>query len=281
LQGQSISLNVKISEEIAGDSIYVESPTDITTNYNRSEKLLTITNIALDNDFANPAYINLYRDDPYKLQRRMLIGKLAVVGRPRFESIINVQIVYFASDTAHVKNMVNPTRLQNLLNSNSLNQSFVHFAVLPKIIRIKDSLNNDAKGKTYDAYIAIQQICKDEGMVITRNQHPTTVYVVLTDLKFSSTDGDKISEIGGGVMSNNNLAIMWTIENRAQDKEKLIIHEIGHTLGLQDVFNDNGLGLPSAGFSRHNYMDYNIVRNMFFKTQIKTIIDNLNKKATL
>jgi hypothetical protein len=48
-------------------------------------------------------------------------------------------------------------------------------------------------------------------------------------------------------------------------------------LGLSDVFKDNAFGMPSAGFSRHNYMDYNIVRRMFFKIQMQTIINNLKK----
>jgi hypothetical protein len=164
-----------------------------------------------------------------------------------------------------------------MLNSNSLNQSFAQFTVLPDIIRIKNTLNSSQIGKADDAYNAIRHVCEDKGMTITMNQHPATVYVVLTDLKFSSTEGNVISEKGGGVMGNNNLAIMWTIESSSQDKVKLIIHEIGHTLGLKDVFNDNALGRPAAGFSRYNYMDYNIVRKMFFKTQIRTIVDNLNK----
>jgi hypothetical protein len=38
------------------------------------------------------------------------------------------------------------------------------------------------------------------------------------------------------------------------------------------------LGIPSTGFSQHNYyMDYNIKRKMFFKTQINTVINNLKK----
>jgi hypothetical protein len=89
---------------------------------------------------------------------------------------------------------------------------------------------------------------------------------------------------GGGVgiddKTNNskNLVVMWLVENSAEDKEKAVIHEIGHTLGLKDVFNDGKLGRPAAKFSRHNYMDYNIIRKMFFKTQIETIIDNLTSQ---
>ena len=66
-----------------------------------------------------------------------------------------------------------------------------------------------------------------------------------------------------------------------EDKEKLIIHEIGHSLGLLDVHKDPELGgninapTPNKNLTRSNYMDYFIDRKMYFKTQIETIINNL------
>jgi predicted Zn-dependent protease len=206
----------------------------------------------------------------------MLTGKCAVVGRALFDKTINVQIVYFASDTVKPKNTINTVRLQTLLNSNSINQSFVRFSVLHNIISIKDSLNATANTEPGKAYNAILKRCAKERMIFTTTQPPVTVYVVMTELQFAKSDNNGIiEEKGGGVIDNSNLAIMWLIGNTSEDKEKLIIHEIGHTLGLKDVFADDKLGKPSSGFSRHNYMDYNVKRKMFFKTQIQTIINNL------
>jgi len=60
-----------------------------------------------------------------------------------------------------------------------------------------------------------------------------------------------------------------------------VIHEIGHTLGLYDVFRDTQLGgrpdapTPQSSLTRSNYMDYFVQKRMFFKTQINTIIKNL------
>jgi hypothetical protein len=275
---------VKISEEIAGDSIYVESPTDITTNYNRSEKLLTITNKAVYNDFTRPIYINLYRDDPYKLQRRMLIGKLAVVGRPLLDNIINVQIVYFASDTTSCKNTVNIQKLQTLLDSHSMNQSFAKFTVLPNIVYMKDTLVGAIRADYGQAYRAISRECGKRQMMLTNIQPLKTVYIVMTDLQFIiSGNNDETVERGGGVMNNYNLAIMWLINNTQEDKEKMIIHEIGHSLGLNDIFKDVELGghpdnpIPKKNLTKANYMDYYIQRRMFFRKQIELMIDNLKE----
>jgi hypothetical protein len=279
-QGQTAAtLKVDISKEIEGDSIYVESTlTNVIANYNRQQKQLTITNNSLNNDFSKPEYINFYRDDENKLQKRMLIGRCAIVGRPLFSKTINVQIVYFSADTTKVKNTINTTRLQNLLNSNSLNQSFARFVVLPNVINVKDTLNSVVRADYRKAYESILRICAKKGMMFTMDQHPTTVYIVMTELQFTKSENNGITEErGGGVMDNSNLAVMWTISNSSEDKEKLIIHEIGHTLGLSDAFNDNALGNPPKKFSRHNYMDYDIVRKMFFKTQMGTIINNLKK----
>lgn len=76
------------------------------------------------------------------------------------------------------------------------------------------------------------------------------------------------------------ISVVLLLVNSKEDKEKMIIHEIGHTLGLNEAFRENyantidGKG-QSQGFSRHNYMDYNITRKMFFIRQIQTIINNL------
>ncbi|GHV69159.1 hypothetical protein FACS1894199_17430 [Bacteroidia bacterium] len=289
-QGQPpATLKVNLSKTIDGDNIYVEASSGITANYDQAQKRLTVTNNSLDNTFDNPAYISFYRDDKYELQKKMLIGKLAVVSRKQF-SPINVQIIYFASDTTRIKNTVDAAKLQNLLNSKSLNQSFAQFAVLPNIIRIKGNLSGILD--TERAYGEIKTICSDDkGMAINYSNHPTTVYVVLTDKEFklSIRNDGKESYIAGGVSYDkgrrlhNNLAVMWLVENSTENKEKAIIHEIGHTLGLRDVFKDELLGgnpnapRPTKNSTKSNYMDYYIKRKMFFKTQIQTIIDNLKK----
>jgi hypothetical protein len=276
VQGQTANLQVKMSEEIEGDSIYCEAPRELNVIYNENQKRLTVINTALNNSFKTPAYISIYRNDKYGLQKKMLIGKCAVISRQPFNPI-KVQIVYFASDTIKPQNNIDATRLQTLLNSNSMNQSFTGFTVLPDAIKIKDTLNSITKADFINAYKAILRICARKGMVFTENKHPTTVYIVMTELQFTKSENNGITiERGGGVMNNSNLAIMWTISRSNEDKEKLIIHEIGHTLGLSDVFNDKTLGNPSQSFSRYNYMDYNVTRKMFFRTQIETIIDNLN-----
>jgi hypothetical protein len=284
-QGQfaSAELQVKLSKEIEGDSIYVKTSNNkITVRYDQIQKRIFITNNTLSNTFDNLVYISFYRNDKYGLQKDMLIGKCAVVSMAQFKPI-DVQIIHFAKDTVKFKNSINKIRLQTLLNSNSLNQAFALFNVLPTIMNIKDTLNSQQKEDYIKAYENIQKVCKSKGIVVTTDQHPTKIYIVLTELKFSTTDGDKITEKGGGVQGKSNFAIMWSIENSKEDKEKMIIHEIGHTLGLNEAFTENYANTmdgkrQSAGFSRHNYMDYNITRKMFFLKQIQTIINNLNKK---
>jgi hypothetical protein len=279
LQGQSVRLDVKLSRKIEGDNIYAEATSSkININYNKQQNQLTVTNNGLDNNFNDKEYINFYRDDKYGLQKHMLIGRCAIISRQSFNPI-NVQIVYFASDTTRMKNTVNTTRLQTLLNSNSMNQAFARFTVLPNIIRVKEALSSTIKVDYKAVYKTILNICQNKGMKYTDNQHPTTVYVIMTELQYTKLETNGIvEERGGGVLNNCNFAIMWSISSSGEDKEKLIIHEIGHTLGLRDVFLDNTLGRPSVKFSRNNYMDYNVVRKMFFKTQVETIINNLNKK---
>jgi hypothetical protein len=281
LQGQTAIFKADISNSVDGDSLYVETSNGIIANYDKAQRRITITNNSLNNDFAKPAYINFYRDDKYGLQKRMLIGRCAVVSKQQFKPI-DVQIVYFASDTTRIKSTVNATRLQTLLNSNSLNQSFAQFTVLPNIIRIKGSSNLPY----LEAYNAIRKICRGNGMRIVYSTHPTTIYVVLTDLAYKVSEGNDGKEKyrGGGVAYDegsglhNNFAVMWLVENSTEDKEKTIIHEIGHTLGLRDAFNETELGTQSQGFSRHNYMDYNIIRKMFFRKQIEIIMNNLKEE---
>jgi hypothetical protein len=282
-QGQTAELQVKLSKEIDGDSIYVEtSDDDIIARYDKMQKNLFVTNNTLSNNFNSPSYISFFRNDKYGLQKEMLIGKCAAVSMAQFKPI-DVQIIHFAKDTSNFKNSINTAQLQTLLNSNSLNQAFVRFNVLPTIMNIKDTLNGKQKEDYLKAYDNIRDVCKNKGIVITTDQRPMKIYVVLTELKFSTTDGDKITEKGGGVRDKSNLAIMWSIENTKEEKEKMIIHEIGHTLGLNEAFKEtyantiDGKG-QSGGFSRHNYMDYNIIRKMFFVRQIQIIISNLNNE---
>jgi hypothetical protein len=284
LQGQSISLNVKISEEIEGDNIYVESPAKMKANYDRSNNQLTIENNGLNNDFGNPAYVSLYWTDKYKLQKEIRIGKVAVVGRPSFKNKIAIQIVYFASDSIRLKNTVNIERLKTLLNSNSLNQAFVQFEILPNIIYMRDTLGGAIRAKYDQAYRAIYRECGKRQMILTNIQPLKTVYIVMTELQFIiSGNNDVAVERGGGVMDNYNLVIMWLINNTKEDKEKMIIHEIGHSLGLSDVFKDVELGghpdnpIPKKNLTKANYMDYYIQRRMFFRRQIDVIINNLER----
>jgi hypothetical protein len=278
LQGQTETLNVDIAKDIEDDNIYIETTNEIIATYNKTTKTLTVTNNSLNNNFDNPAHVTFYRDDKYGLQKKMVIGKCAVVGRPTFNPI-NVQIVYFAKNTNQVKNTIDANKLQNILTSHSLNQAFARFTVLPNIIRIKDDLDKKTREIVGEAYDSIQKRCKKNGMLITDDRHPTTIYIVLTELtyKISEDNDGKGRYRAGGVKGKNNFAVMWLVENSKDEMEKVVAHEIGHTLGLEDVFNDGALGRPKTKFSRNNYMDYDIIRKMFFKTQIQTIINNLNK----
>jgi hypothetical protein len=284
LQKDSANLKVGISQEIDGDNIYCESTSqDLVGNYVPKTKQLTIKNSTLNNDFMNPEYVNVYRDDKYKLQKHMLIGRVAVVGRQLISRTIPIQIIYFAKDTVKIKNTINSKILDDLLEKHSLNQSFAHFRVLPEIIRIKNTLTDNQKSSVNIAYSVIRRICENNRIKSKYSHNPDTIFIIQTDLEFKSSKeiGENIiiETKGGGVAYDengihNNLAIMWIVPG---NKEKMIIHEIGHTLGLNDTFNDDLLGNPPKGFSRNNYMDYDIERKMFFKTQIETIINNLGE----
>ena len=75
-------------------------------------------------------------------------------------------------------------------------------------------------------------------------------------------------------MSNSPYAVMWKVPFlTSANYPELITHEGGHVFQLKDTFRDPALGNPAQAFSRHNYMDYDIPRNMFFKTQIKTMFN--------
>jgi hypothetical protein len=276
-RGETVNLQTKLSKEIEGDSIYViTSNVDITARYDQMRNILTITNISLENDFSDSTFISFYRDDKYGLQRRMLIGQIAVVGRRDFNPI-NVQIIYFATNPTRVRNTVDIPRLQQLLNNNSMNQSFARFNVLQDVIIIRDTLDNRTRTNSDDAYAAIRAICMN-GRQHTVGHLANTIYIVMTELRFSTDAG----EIGGGVRGRTNLAIMYTTNNTTEIKEMLIIHEIGHSLGLWDVHRDIRLGgrpdapTPRRALTKSNYMDYFVRhRNMYFKTQIETIVNNL------
>ncbi len=110
-------------------------------------------------------------------------------------------------------------------------------------------------------------------MAIAYSKKPTTIYVVLTDLTFGNASGGVRYDLRTKL--HNNLAVINFVEQSRHGKLKIIAHEFGHTLGLRDVYNDTELGNPPRGFSRNNYMDYIIDLEMFFKTQIETIIKNL------
>jgi hypothetical protein len=146
-------------------------------------------------------------------------------------------------------------------------------------------LSNINREDSDEAYKAIQKICTDKGIEITANQHPSVVYVVLTDLTFLvSQMGDGHGQyLGGGVRGKSNFVVMWLVKNLTDDKEKMIIHEFGHTLGLNDVYLDYHIGgnlnnpMPSNSLTKSNYMDYYINRKMFFRKQIEIIISNLKQ----
>jgi len=288
VQGQpAATLKVDISKEIEGDSIYVESISDkITVNYNRVSRQITVTNKSLNNNFTKPEYIYFYRDDKYGLQKKMLIGKLAVVGMARKPSI-PVQVVYFAKDTTKLKNTLILNNLEKQLNNNSLNQAFLSFDVLSnKPILLKDELMSDVKKDKTKTYEAIQKECEQKkGITITSGKLPSTIYIVMTEIEFSDDNGCA----GGAVQGNKNLAIMWHINPAKcarEDIYKMIAHEVGHTLALREAFEENQLQeksgnsfkLPNQGFSRNNYMDYStssktLIRKMFFRLQMERMSD--------
>jgi hypothetical protein len=182
----------------------------------------------------------------------------------------------------NVKNTVNITRLESLLNSNSLNQAFVKFSVSRNVWRMKN-ISTSTYSTHISAYRDISNaLCRKYGTSITFSHRPRTVYVVLTDLEFgASLDAGGVGSDNSG--NKNNLAMMWLVDYSGEDKHKAIIHEIGHSLGLEDVFKDEYLGgdpnaneAPAYSLTRSNYMDYFIPRKMFFKTQLEEIINNLD-----
>jgi predicted Zn-dependent protease len=277
-QGQPAALlkmNFK-EKEVSGDSIYLES-TSRDINVSLFDKTVSITNNSLVNDFTTPEYVNIYRDDKYGLQKKMLIGRIAVVGMYK-KTPINVQVIYYAKDTTKIREVLDITLLNIQLNDKSLNQSFMSFNAMNSI-KILDTLSNSIANDKLTIYKAIKNHCIQKGLNETIGTLPNTVYIVMTEYKFKGDGGTGCAR--GGVLSKNNVAIIWSIDkSECKDENiyKLITHEIGHTLGLDDVFNDNAIGNPERGFSRNNYMDYStenktLNRTMYFKSQIQEILD--------
>jgi hypothetical protein len=271
LQGQTETLKTEISKTIDGDNIYLETSKNLTANYDRAQNRLSVTNNNLDNSFVKPVYIYFYRDDKYELQKRMLIGKLAVVGMER-KKAIDVQVIYFAKDSTKIKNKLDLDKLKTQLNDKSLNQAFLSYNILPNPVILKDDLSNSVKNDKIATYRAIMAQC---------NVNFNTVYVVMTEIEFAGNSGDGCA--AGGVMGNNNFAVMWQVDPTKCAKEdiyKLIAHEFGHTLGLKEAYNEPELGTHDKGFSRNNYMDYStsaktLIRKMFFKKQIEIMLKEI------
>ncbi|MDR1739159.1 MAG: hypothetical protein LBR45_00170, partial [Bacteroidales bacterium] len=284
LKGNQAELKVKLSEKIEGDNIYVVADDGLKPEYYREQDklIISIKNNFSDNSFDDPAYVSFYRADKYCLQEEKLIGRCAVVSKPQIKQV-DVQIIYFASNLENPANKIDVSTLENLLNLNSLNQAFVQFDVLENKILIENKLNITETSTFDNIYSDVLKACIGDiggGNSVKTNQNPDKIYVVVTDIPVIQSDG---LITFGGVYRKNNFAVMLWDNVTEGDKYKAIIHEIGHSLGLDDMYLDVDFGgdpfvkeVPKTSFTKSNYMDYNVEkRNMFFKIQIEKIIRNI------
>jgi hypothetical protein len=268
-KNQEIKIIAEIKDRLPAYNYYVESSTPgITCTHDTTTYILTIKNNSYLNDFSNPAQVLFYRKDKNGFESKELIGKCSIVSKDPIDTI-NVQIFYYKTDTLLVTNTVSPSNLETKMNLNSLNQSFRTVSVNSFIYTITDTTITAAqKTNSRQAY---QRVIIE--LMRHKANNPTlhkdnTFYVIMTDLTFAGTNPG--TYLAGGVLSNSRYAVMWEVPGHSPtDMLELIIHECGHSLQLPDTFNDVELGNPTQGFSRSNYMDYFIIRNMFFKSQIK------------
>ncbi|NDW11240.1 fibronectin type III domain-containing protein [Dysgonomonas sp. 520] len=269
---QTISIQADIIDKMPSYNYFIESSSlNISCIYDTTTSIANITSINSYNNFGTPDYISFYRKEKNNLEEKILIGRCEIVTMNK-QPTINVQIMYYKTDTLPMSNTVNPIDLENKMNNNSLNQSFKIFNVNPSIYTFVDTVATAAHLSTSES--AYRRALR--GLMVHKSFNPTlhnpnTFYVIMTDLIFTdtATGGYK----GGGVLNNSPYAAMWLIPGVTRnDMLEYIIHECGHTLQLKDTFNDIILGNPAQGFSRHNYMDYiSTPRKMFFKSQIQII----------
>ena len=208
---QNINLKLSINNSILGDSIILNSnDARILATFNPIDSTINIrNNNFMSIDFKDHALIDIYRINKNGIQQQSKIGRCQIISMPTIN--IDVQLVYFVSDTTQAQTKVgadslnvNINALRDRLNNHSFNQGFFQFTVHNTPWVIKDNLDSLTRTNMGDAYDSIRvYLQKTKGINVTSGFRPTVIYAIMTEPIFpTATSGHYL---GGGVMGKNNL----------------------------------------------------------------------------
>ena len=222
-------------------------------------------------------YLSVYRKIKKKDGDSKLLGVCEVQSLMPKEPY-NIQLIYFRTDSTKVINDIDIAALKDKLNNHSFNQAFISFNINQKIdtftckCNAAELCNNPQKAM---GYIVDSLRYIHESYI---KQNDRTIVVVITNLQMGSTAGAvrKITNRGKEYMEPVVVIFKQSIKSRIYES---VAHEIGHTLQLYDVHQDERLGpnpgkylTPGGvGLLFPNYMNYRRPLKMFFRTQIQTM----------
>jgi hypothetical protein len=192
-----------------------------------------------------------------------IIGKLKVESGDSVRR--NCTLIKIIADTTNAK-QINLSQIRSDLtdyfNNNSYNQAFINWGFSTDSINLQANIAHIRTLTTDTGYYNyLIREYKNRGKGNSPNHH----YIFISDRTSPKNNGlGGLSPSLNYTQTNPTFAMIFF---NAKDKKSTYVHEIGHTLTLEDLSKQ----YPSIKKSTENFMDYIEIRNMFWKWQIKTI----------
>jgi hypothetical protein len=192
-----------------------------------------------------------------------LIGKLKVESGDSLNK--NCTLIKIISDTLNSRqinlNQIK-TDLTGYFNKNSYNQAFIKWTFAIDSINLQANAAHIQTLTSDNAYFSyLRSAYQNLGNGRAANHH----YIFISDRASTSNNGMGQRAPNLNYVQGN--PIFTVIFFNAKDRKSTYVHEIGHTLTLQDI----NTQYPNIKKSTENFMDYIEIRNMFWIWQIKLI----------